>query len=313
MSEDRIKILVSLGGNFLSASPDTELTARALQRCSLTVHVATKLNHTHLTTGKTSLLLPCLGRTEIDVQALGEQFVTVENSMSIVHASRGSLRPASSELLSEVQIVSRLATKLIGDRYPQVRWSWLAEDYARIRDVIARTLPGFEDFNQRIKAPEGFYLPHAVRDERKFMVPGGKAKFSLNQIPQHRLAADELLMMTIRTHDQYNTTVYGMDDRYRGIYGGRRAVLINQNDIHRLGFKDGDLVDIESCYTGIRRSAQSFRLVEYDIPTGCIATYFPEANPVIPSNEKAEISGTPISKSVVVRLLKPTVDEGVQR
>jgi molybdopterin-dependent oxidoreductase alpha subunit len=310
MSEDRIKILICLGGNFLSASPDTEKVDQSLQRCSLTVHIATKLNHTHLTPGKTALLLPCLGRTERDVQASGEQFVTVENSMSVVHASRGSLTPASPHLLSEVQIVCRLAEKLFGGKFPQVRWAWLADDYARIRDLIERTLPGFERFNERIQAPEGFYLPHAVRDERKFLVAGGRAKFSINPIPRHHLGDDELLMMTIRTHDQYNTTVYGMDDRYRGIYGGRRAILIGKSDMTRLGLEPGDMVDLESNYSGINRTAKSFKLVEYDIPAGCIATYFPEANPVIPSDQKAEISGTPISKSVVVKLVK---HQNVQR
>jgi molybdopterin-dependent oxidoreductase alpha subunit len=305
MLAGEVRALFALGGNFLSASPDTAATERALKNCELTVHVATKLNRSHLVTGSEALLLPCLGRSERDLQGEREQFVTVENSMGIVHSSRGTLRPASNELRSEVWIIAHLAKLVVGDRSSRFDWLDVVEDYDRIRNLIAETIPGFEDFNQRIRASaQGFYLPNPVRDERRFPTKNGRANFSLNPIGRIPLAADQLLMMTIRTHDQYNTTIYGMDDRYRGIYGTRRVLLINRRDMQRRQLRAGDLVDLESEYSGQIRRAEGFTVVEYEIPDDCAATYFPEANPLVPLEETAEISGTPISKSVVIRAVK---------
>ena len=216
----------ALGGNFLSATPDTEYTAEALKRCRLTVHVSTKLNRAHLITGEQALILPCLGRTELDQQATGPQFVTTENSMAVVQASRGFLPPASPELLSEPAIVSRLARATLGHR-TTVDWEELIADYDRIRDLIARVIPGFENYNQRVRQPGGFYLPSSPR-ERVFKTPSDRAVFTVHELPTHNLEPGQFLMMTIRSHDQFNTSIYGLNDRYRGIYNGRRVVLLNQ-------------------------------------------------------------------------------------
>lgn len=290
------KIFIALGGNFLSATPDTELTAEALRNCALTVQVSTKLNRSHLVTGETALILPCLGRTERDRQASGEQFVTVEDSVCNVHASRGSLEPASPHLKSEPGIVAGLAQATLGED-----WSGFISDYDRIREKIAAVVPGFEDFNARVRVPGGFLLPNPPR-ERVFRTSDGKAQLRVHPIPQWELAENEWLMMTIRTHDQFNTTVYGDDDRYRGIYGGRRVVLIHPDDLREAGFQSGQLVDIVSVFAGEERRAEQFVVVPYAIPRRCCATYFPEANVLVPLHSYAEKSRTPTSKSVVVRL-----------
>jgi molybdopterin-dependent oxidoreductase alpha subunit len=300
MAKGRGKVFFAMGGNFLSATPDTEYTAKALQNCELTVQVSTKLNRSHLVTGKTALILPCLGRTEIDRQAGGEQFVSVENSMGIVHSSRGRLEPASEHLLSEPAIVARLAFTTLGDK-TKTDWLHLIEDYDRIRDLIERSVPGFDHYNRRVRNAGGFYLPNGARDG-DFRTLTGKANFTVNPLPEISLNEGEYLMMTIRSHDQFNTTIYGLDDRYRGIRNGRRVILMNPEDIAAAGLKAGDYVDLFSHYDGVERTAPRFLIVAYDIPRTCVATYFPEANPLVPANRYADGSYTPISKSVVITL-----------
>lgn len=300
MAEGKAKFFFAMGGNFLSATPDTELTAKALEQCDMTVHVSTKLNRSHLVHGKTALILPCLGRTELDVQESGKQFVTVENSTGVVHQSRGGKTPASEHLLSEPKIVAELAKATLGNK-SSVDWDRLVSNYDNIRDVIEQTIPGFDNYNERVRKPGGFYLPNGAR-EGDFKTLTGKANFTINKNPEHKLAADEYLMMTIRSHDQYNTTIYGLDDRYRGILHERRVVLMNEQDIKEAGLKLEEEVDLVSNYDGEKRVAKNFLVIPYDIPSRCIGTYFPEANVLIPYNHYAHTSKTPISKSVVVKV-----------
>jgi len=300
MHDGRPKIFFALGGNFLSATPDTEYTADGLRRCRLTAHVSTKLNRAHLITGEQALILPCLGRTEIDQQATGAQFVTTENSMAVVQASRGFLPPASPHLLSEPAIVGRLARATLSNR-TAVDWEGLIANYDRTRDHIARVVPGFEDYNQRVRRPGGFYLPCLPR-ERVFKTPSGRAEFTVHDLPRHNLQPGQFLMMTIRSHDQFNTSIYGLDDRYRGIHNGRRVVLLNKVDMGLGGFNEGDLVDLISHFEGEERIAQNFTIVPYSIPRGCAATYFPETNVLVPLRSIAEKSHTPASKSVVISI-----------
>jgi molybdopterin-dependent oxidoreductase alpha subunit len=299
MADGKVKVFVSMGGNFVSATPDTDFTLRALKNCDLIVHVSTKLNRGHLVRGKTSIILPCLGRTETDVQKSGEQFVTVENSAGVVHQSRGNKVPVSDKLLSEPAIVAGIAKATLND----VDWSDLIHDYDKIRDLIEKTIPGFSDYNDRVRKPGGFYLPNAAR-VADFKTSTGKANFSINSLSEHELGAGEFLMMTIRSHDQYNTTIYGLHDRYRGIENGRRVVFVNRDDLRENNLSLGDHVDIESNYDGIARRAEDFVIVPYTIPSRNIATYFPEANNVVPYNRFARKSQTPISKSVIVKLIK---------
>ncbi|RJS19782.1 hypothetical protein DRW03_21640 [Corallococcus sp. H22C18031201] len=305
MLAGQVRVFFALGGNFLSASPDTERTAEALRRTRLTVHVSTKLNRAHLVHGRRALILPCLGRTERDVQVAGAQFVTVENSMGIVHASRGAVPPASEHLLSEPALVARLAQAVLGAR-SRVAWTWLVEDYDRVRDLISRCIPGFTSFNTRVREPGGFALPNGPREGR-FTTASGKAHFTVHEMPRLRLEPGQLLMMTLRTHDQYNTTIYGLDDRYRGIRDGRRVVLLHPGDVKDLGFEAGQWVDLTSHFQGETRVARRFVVVPYNIPRRCAATYFPEANVLVPLDSFAEKSRTPTSKSVVITL-SPSVD-----
>ena len=300
MHDGKGKVFFALGGNFLSATPDTEYTADALRRCRLTVQVSTKLNRGHLITGEQALILPCLGRTEIDEQASGAQFVTTENSMAVVQASRGFLPPASPHLLSEPAIVARLACATLGDR-TTVPWEDLIFDYDRIRDHIARVVPGFDDYNQRVRQPGGFHLPNPAR-ERVFKTATGRAAFTIHGLPAHDLKPGQLLMMTIRSHDQFNTTIYGLDDRYRGIHNGRRVVLMNKDDIRIAGVEEGQFVDLVSHFEGEERIARHFVVVSYDIPRRSAATYFPEANVLVPVRSVADKSNTPASKSVVITI-----------
>ncbi|WP_434448942.1 FdhF/YdeP family oxidoreductase [Lentzea sp. E54] len=306
MRHGRGKVFIAMGGNFVSATPDTPVTEKALEQCSLTVHVSTKLNRSHVVHGKTALILPALGRTESDVQHSGEQFVTVEDSMSVVHRSRGRLKPASDQLLSEVSIVCRLARKTLGASHP-VAWEEFEKDYDVIREHISRVVPGCTDYNTRVRQPDGFVLPHPPRDSREFATATGKANFTANEMTVIEVPEGRLLMQTLRSHDQYNTTIYGLDDRYRGVKDGRRVVFVNPADIAALGFTDGQMVNIVSEWkddpTGVvERRADAFRIVSYPTARGCVATYFPEANPLVPLDSKADISGTPTSKSVIVRL-----------
>jgi molybdopterin-dependent oxidoreductase alpha subunit len=300
MLDGRAKLFFAMGGNFLQATPDTERTAHALQKCEMTVHVSTKLNRGHLIHGNLSIILPCLARSEVDEQAYGPQFVTVENSMGVVHSSHGHLSPADPKLYSESSIVAWLAEQVLGPETP-VSWCWLIENYDRIRDLIAQTIPGFEDFNARVRKPGGFHLDNSAR-ERRFETKSGKAKFSINPAPNLALPDGCFRMMTVRTHDQYNTTVYGNDDRYRGVRGGRRVVFMNEADMQQAGITAGSKVDITNDFGGARRIAPRFTVVPYPIPSRCVATYFPEANVLVPLNRFAEGSFTPASKDVTVRI-----------
>jgi molybdopterin-dependent oxidoreductase alpha subunit len=302
MERGEAKVFFAMGGNFLSATPDTERTAAALQSCRLTVHVSTKLNRSHLITGKKALILPCLGRTDRDLQENGEQFVTVENSMGIVHASQGKLTPPSEELLSEPKIIARLASATLASR-SKVNWLYLTEDYDRIRNLISHVIPGCEDLNQKIRQTGGFYLPNAARD-MQFNTETGKAKFIRNGLQRQGLSANQFMLTTIRSHDQFNTTIYGLDDRYRGIHGGRRVVFLNADDMRECGWNRGEKLDITSHFSGSkgeeRRVARNFIAVPYDIPRRCAAAYFPEANVLVPLDSTAELSNTPASKAIVV-------------
>ncbi|MEP6707303.1 MAG: FdhF/YdeP family oxidoreductase [Pyrinomonadaceae bacterium] len=300
MHDGRAKVFFALGGNFLSATPDTEYTADALRRCRLTVQVSTKLHRGHLITGKQALILPCLGRTEIDVQASGPQFVSTENSMGVVQTSRGKLAPASDHLLSEPAIVARLARATLGER-TTVEWEDLVADYDRIRDAIERVVLGFEDYNKRVQQPGGFYLPNEARD-REFKTSDGRAQFTVHDLPRHDLQPGQFLMLTMRSHDQFNTTIYGLDDRYRGIRAARRVVLLNPIDIQEAGLRQGQDVDLISHFSDGERTARHFAVVPYNIPRRCAATYFPEANVLVPIGSVADKSNTPASKSVVISL-----------
>jgi molybdopterin-dependent oxidoreductase alpha subunit len=303
MLEGQVRVFVGLGGNFAVASPDTTRVEEALARQQLTVHVATKLNRTHLLS-REALLLPCLGRTERDVQPAGPQFVTVEDSMAQLHRSQGRLAPVSPDLRSEPAIVAGLARATLGERSP-MPWEEFAADYDRIRERIARVVPGCEDMNRRVREPGGFALPRPPA-ERRFETPGGRARFRCVALPRLELPPGRLLLMTIRSHDQYNTTLYSDDDRYRGIHGDRRVVLVHRDDLAALGLAVGARVDVTSHFANgageETRVLHGFRTVAYDVPRGCAAAYFPEANALVPLAHHAEGSLTPAYKSVVVSL-----------
>ena len=294
MRKGELKVFFALGGNFLSAAPDTEVTAAALENTRLTTHVSTKLNRSHLITGERALILPCLGRTELDPSG----FVTVEDSMSVVHASRGVLPPASDVLLSEATIVARLAEATLGTR-TRVPYRELAQDYAQVRELIADTIPGFVDYNQRVAVPGGFTLPNSAR-ELDFTKIGGRAKFTVQQLPDLRLEPDQLLLSTIRSHDQFNTTVYDLNDRYRGVFGYRRVLFMNEADLTARGLRSGDKVHITSHFRGETRHARGFTALAYDTPRQTAAAYFPEANVLVPAGHFADKSHTPASKSIVI-------------
>jgi len=304
MLDGQVKVFVALGGNFLSATPDTERTALALRRTELVVHVSTKLHRGHLVGGKEALILPCLGRTERDVQAGGEQIVSVEDSMGAVHASAGVLAPAGKALKSEVAIVCGLSKALFPEALP---WDELAADYDRIRAHIEAVIPGFERYNERLRSREGFLLPNAAREGR-FETPAQKAMFTAHPLPRLPLGPEQLLMMTLRSHDQFNTTIYGLSDRYRGIAGGRRVVFLNPADIAERGLSAGQRVDLTSHFRGEERLARDFVVVPYPIPRRCAATYFPEANVLVPLESYADKSRTPTSKSVVITVA-PSLDK----
>ncbi|UZG60016.1 FdhF/YdeP family oxidoreductase [Rhodococcus opacus] len=306
MRDGKASVFLGMGGNFVSATPDTETTEAALRGCALTVQVSTKLNRSHLVTGQTALILPSLGRTDKDVQSGKKQQVTVEDSMSMVHLSRGSLSPASDQLRSEVAIVCGIAQALFGPDH-SVPWAEFAADYDRIRDSIARVIPGFEDFNRKVRQPDGFGLPHPPRDERRFVTDTGKANFTVNELSWLPVPQGKLILQTMRSHDQYNTTIYGLDDRYRGVKGGRRVLFIAAEDIAALGYVDGDRVDLISEWeapdgTVQERRADDFRLVPYPTPRGNVAAYYPETNPLIPLDHVARKSNTPVSKAITIRL-----------
>lgn len=299
------KVLICLGGNLAAAAPDTAQTERALSKLELSVQISTKLNRSHLTPGREALILPTLGRTELDVQATGSQFITVEDSFSMVHASEGVGHPLSSEQRSETAIVCGIANAVLGKKY--LDWPALADDYNLIRDHIEATIPDFRDFNQRCDIKGGFYLGNAAA-ELRFSTPNGKANFSAETLPdvilpQTNNSQISFVLQTLRSHDQYNTTIYGLDDRYRGVYGQREVLFINAQDLAMLGMKDGEWVEIETLWNdGVERKVVGFKLVSYDIPRGNLAAYYPETNPLVPLSSFGDQTHTPTSKSIPVTL-----------
>ncbi|WP_300021459.1 FdhF/YdeP family oxidoreductase [uncultured Maribacter sp.] len=302
MYEGNAKVFMCLGGNFLMAASDTEYTAKGIQNCDLTVQISTKLNRTHLITGKTALILPTIGRSEKDLKNGKPRHFTVENSMGRVKQSRGILKPASEAIMSEPEIIANLGHSLFGEEHP-MNWKSLGEDYELIRKRIDQVAKGFNDTEERSKGA-GYYLPNNVRELDFSMLPNGKAQFTINKLPEHTLAKDEYMLMTIRSHDQFNTTIYGLDDRYRGVYNARRVIFMNIDDMKAVGLNKLDVVDITSTYDNIVRTAHNFKIVPYNIPSGNLASYFPETNVLVPFNHFADRSKTPISKSVKVRLVK---------
>ena len=299
MRDGKAEVFIGLGGNFAAAAPDSDVTAAALARCALTVHVSTKLNRSHVLPGREALILPCLGRTERDVQAGGEQHVTVEDSMSVVHASTGRLAPASEQLRSEVAIITGLAAELFGD---DLGWTAMGADYSVIRQHIANVVAGCEDYDARTSEPGGFTMPRPPHDSLTFKTPTGQAQFTANEVSAVQVPPGHLLLQTLRSHDQFNTTVYGLNDRYRGVHGGRRVVFVSGEDLSSLDFADGDIVDLVSVWSDGERRAPAFRVIEYPTPAGSAAAYFPEANVLVPLDSTAEVSNTPTSKSVIIRL-----------
>ena len=291
-----------MGGNFVSATPDTEFTADALRNCNLTVQVSTKLNRSHLITGKKALILPCLGRSEKDYQTSGQQFVSVENSMGIVHQSRGHLEPCFEKLLSETAIVANLANITL--KSSNTNWIRLTSNYDLIRDKIEATIPGFENYNKRVRIKGGFYLPNNARENNFEPTTTGKANFSINKPSEIALEKDQFIMMTIRTHDQFNTTIYGLNDRYRGVLNERRVIFMNADDMKKAGLQKLDLVDLTSHFKNEKREAKGFLAIPYSIPQQCTATYFPEANVLVPLKSTADISNTPTSKTVIITIKK---------
>ena len=300
MYEKKAKVFFGLGGNFISAVPDTAYSAQALGNCNLTVHVSTKLNRSHLVTGKEALILPCLGRTEKDYQKSGVQIQSVENSMGIVSSTKGVLEPCSNNLLSEVAVVCGIANATLKER-SKISWLNYKDDYNLVRNDIAEVVEGFNDYNIKLKQPSGFYLPNGAR-VREFKTKTGKANFSINKMPEWELNNDELIMMTIRSHDQFNTTIYGLDDRYRGVFNERRIIFMNREDMKLRRLEEHQIVNLKSEYKGIIREANNFKVVGYDIPKNCCATYFPETNVLVPLDSFAHTAKTPASKSVIVKV-----------
>lgn len=302
MYEGKAKFFMGMGGNFVSAVPDTDYCAEGLRKCELTVHVSTKPNRSHVVHGKKAIILPVLGRSEIDMQSSGYQFVSTENSMGIVQNSKGVLEPKSSKLKSEVAVICGIGKYLFAESDTvRIDWDSYSNDYDNIRDKIEEVIPGFENYNERVRQPSGFYLPNGVK-ERDFKTVTGKAMFTVNELPSTILGKSEFQLGTVRAHDQYNTTLYGLDDRYRGVYNGRNIVLINKEDIKELGMRAHDLVNIHSNYHGVKRSVFEFALIPYDIPRRNLMAYFPEANPLVPVDHAHHQTHTPISKNIVVEL-----------
>ncbi|MDN6873769.1 FdhF/YdeP family oxidoreductase [Pseudomonas citronellolis] len=308
MIDGTAKALICLGGNFAVALPDPGQCFPAMGKLELSVHIGTKLNRTHLLVGKHSFLFPCLGRTELDVQETGPQSVTVEDSMSMVHASAGKLKPASDVLLSEPAIVAGMANATLPDS--KVPWLELVADYDRIRDLIEKTVPGFDDFNARIRVPGGFRMP-LPPTERKWDTPSGKAEFFVFPgLHEDKVVEGEdvLRLVTIRSHDQYNTTIYALDDRYRGVFGRRDVLFMNPDDLAARGLEHGDLVDIETITAGRKLRYEKITAIEYKIAAGSVAAYYPEANRLVPLDYIDVDSGTPSYKSVPVRVMRSEVN-----
>lgn len=305
MLDGSAEAFIGLGGNFARATPDSALVEKALRRLKLTVHIATKPNHSHLMPGEVAFILPCLGRTEIDLNAAGNsQLISVEDSMSMVHGSAGINRPASPHLLSEVAIIAGIAQATVGSAV--VDWAELADDHDRIRDHIEATIPGFENYNARLRKPRGFHLRNTAA-HREWDTPAGKASFSCEALPEEtvhqraRKGEGRFALQTFRSHDQYNTTVYGLDDRYRGVYGERQVIFIHPADLKAMNAEAGDRIDVVGEHDdGIERVAENFRFVPYDIPRGSIAGYYPELNVLVPLGSAGVESDTPTSKSIMV-------------
>ena len=300
MYEKKAKVFFGMGGNFISAVPDTQYAAQAISNCNLTVHVSTKLNRSHLVTGKEALILPCLGRSEKDYQKTGIQVQSVENSMGIVSSTKGVLEPCSDKLLSEVAVVCGVAHATLKHK-SNIQWLQYKDDYNLVRDDIQHVVEGFTDYNAKLKQPSGFYLPNGARI-RQFKTNTGKANFSINKLPEWKLKEGELMMMTIRSHDQFNTTIYGLNDRYRGIYNERRIIFMNREDMKTRGLQEQQVVNLKSEFNGVIRKANNFKVVGYDIPKNCCATYFPETNVLVPLDSFAHTAKTPTSKSVVITI-----------
>jgi molybdopterin-dependent oxidoreductase alpha subunit len=307
MHSGKLKVFFAMGGNFLSATPDTTYTAEAMRRLEMSVHVSTKLNRSHLVHGDEALILPTLSRSDKDMVGGEAQFISCENSMGVVQMSKGMLKPISKDLLNENQIVCRLAKATLGSR-SVVHWDTYANSYDAVRDVIAKVIPGFEDYNQKVRLPGGFYLPNGPRAGKfKSVQYGDKIGFNIAGLPNHQMAAGEYRMATIRSHDQFNTTIYGLNDRYRGIHNERRVIFMNEKDIAKAGFKEGEHVDLYNNFGGVERVARLFVVVSYNIPEGNTATYYPEANVLIPIDSVAEKSNTPTSKLVFISVKKHEV------
>ncbi|HEY2898737.1 MAG TPA: molybdopterin dinucleotide binding domain-containing protein, partial [Gemmatimonadaceae bacterium] len=302
MIDGRVKAFIALGGNFLSAAPDTEAVARGLNNVQLNAHITTKLNRCHFFSGGTSLLLPCLSRTERDVQASGLQITSVENTVNKVSSSRGHLTPASPEVRSEVAIICGMAKATVDGR-AAVDWDAMTADYDRIRDAASHVVPGTDEYNKRLREPEGFFMPTPAK-ERIFKTDTGKAKFTVNPMSPIVLEPGQLLMTTIRSHDQFNTTIYGLEDKYRGITGGRRVIFMNPEDMAARGLETKMLVDITSHWRGQTRSVQHFQVISYPIARSCTATYYPEGNPLVPLDDVARGSCQPASKSIVITVAR---------
>ncbi|HRE03422.1 MAG TPA: FdhF/YdeP family oxidoreductase, partial [Ilumatobacteraceae bacterium] len=303
MHSGAVRVFIGMGGNFASAAPDTAATLAGLARCSLTVQVSTKLNSSHLAVGDQALILPTKGRTERHQIDGADQTVTVEDSMGVVHASHGRLPPASDDLLSEVQIVAEIARHTLDPQACSADWIGLSRDHAAIRDSISRVIPGFDDYNAKVAHPGGFVLPHPPRDDRSFPTDTGLANFSVNPLTYATAPAGSLLLQTVRSHDQYNTTIYGLDDRYRGIHGGRRVVFVNPADLTALDLADEQVVDlVTDAADGSTRVAPRFRIVAYPTSLGGCAAYFPETNVLVGLDQQGE-AGTPVYKSIPVRLV----------
>lgn len=309
MMKGDAKVFVAMGGNFLSATPDTLYVADALRKTRLNVQISTKLNRSHLVYGRKALILPALGRTDTDLQKSGPQFVSVEDSMSVVHKSEGNLKPLSSEQKSEVAIVCGLGKALFRHRSEQnVNWTALEENYDRIREQIEKVIPGFHDYNKRVRQKGGFYLPHGVRDSRTFATRSRKAQFTAFPLPILSIPKGHLRLMTMRSHDQFNTTIYGLNDRYRGIHKGRRVIFMNIDDIKEHNFEPGQWVDITSHFNGKERHAERWMVVAYDIPRRNAAAYFPEANVLVPIDSTVRGSNTPTYKSIDITLKASGLD-----
>lgn len=305
MYEGKAKVFFAMGGNFLSATPDTEYTAKALRKCKLTVHVSTKLNRSHLVHGEEALILPCLGRSDKDEMNGELQFISCENSMGVVQMSKGGLKPISNKLLSEPVIVCELAKATLGAK-SKVNWDLYLQHYDFIRNDIELVIPGFDDYNKRVRHLGGFYLPNTARAKKFNVLTSGKAHFNIADVTFHELADDEYMMMTIRSHDQFNTTIYGLNDRYRGITNERRVIFMNEKDVVKQGLKKGDIVDLYNYHDGIERVAHKFIVIPFSIPERCTATYFPETNVLVPIKSVADKSNTPTSKMVILKLRKHT-------